>query len=278
MHPFSELVRGSERVGIRQFAILSLLEAYFDDSSDDKRVKYCAFGGWIGSSAQWDAQLIGWNNASYGLKKPFRSTECEGGHGQFEGIEKPERDARMARMVDVLRATELHGFASIVPVPTFKEVFPERKEDDSYLVALEHSMMNMAYIGHELLMDVQIWFEQGPQKGMINRAFDSIVACKSWEPSKRLRSVTFDTKRSAHLQAADLVAREAFKHVDNKGIRPMRIPVKRLADRLAFVLWNRDTLEFLAKNGGPENIDVLAHWDDLPRAPKFGWHVIPGWN
>lgn len=261
-----------------KYTILPLLESYFDDSSDDRRVRYCAYGGWIGSSAQWDAQLIGWNNASFGLKQPFRSTECEGGHGQFDGVEKPERDARMSRMVDVLRATELRGFASIVPIPIFKEVFRRRTEDDAYVISLEHSIMNMAYIAHELQMDVQIWFEQGPQNGAINRAFDRIVKCKSWEPSKRLRSLSFDTKRSVHLQAADLVAREAFKHIDNRGVRPMRIPVRRLADRLAFVLWNRQTLDFLAKSGGPESIEVLAHWDNLPNAPKFGWHVIPGWS
>jgi hypothetical protein len=97
-----------------------ILESYFDDSSDAKRAEYCAYGGLIGSAAQWDAQLIGWGNASHGLKKTFRSTECEGGHGQFEGVDKSERDARMARMIDVLHATELRGFASIVPVRTYR--------------------------------------------------------------------------------------------------------------------------------------------------------------
>ena len=271
---FSELVLSSERVGIRLFAVLNLLEAYFDDSSDENRKRYCAYGGWIGASAQWDAQLIGWGNASYGLTEPFRSTDCETGHGQFEGIEKPERDARMTRMVDVLKATELRGFASIVPVATYREVFPHSRENEPSLLTLRQAMMNMAYIGHNLQMDVQIWFENGSEDGAISEAFSSIVACKSWEPAKRLRTLSFDTKRSAHLQAADFVAREAFKHIDNRGIRPMRIPVKRLVDRLAFVLWNREALQFMARNGGFRNIELHAHWDSLPNAPKFGWHVV----
>src|SRR5258708_36514828 len=95
---FSELVRGSERIGIRQHAMI--LEAYFDDSSDDKRERYCAYGGLIGSATQWDGQLIGWNNATYGLKDPFRSVDCECGYGQFKGVDKSERGVRRARMFD----------------------------------------------------------------------------------------------------------------------------------------------------------------------------------
>ncbi|HEY4839275.1 MAG TPA: hypothetical protein VIH72_11750 [Candidatus Acidoferrales bacterium] len=269
---FSDFVRGSERIGIRQYAML--LECYFDDSSDDKRENYVAFGGLIGAASQWDAQLIGWGNASYGLKEPFRSTDCETGHGQFEGIEIPERVARMANMVDVIHATELRGFASIVPVGLYRELFPKSKPSDPSLLALRQAIMNMAYIAHDLEMDVQIWFEKGNQDEEIKRTFDSIAKYAAWRPTARLRSIAFDTKRSAHLQAADLVAREAFKHIANKGIRPTRIPVSRLSDRLAFVLWNRQTLEFLAENGGPENIQVLADWDYMERSPKFGWFVI----
>ncbi len=269
---FSELVRGSERIGIRQYAMI--LEAYFDDSSDDKRERYCAYGGLIGSAEQWDAQMIGWGNAINGLKDPFRSTECEGGHGQFEGVDKSERDARMARMIDVIHATELRGFASIVPISTYREVFPNSKPDDPSLLTLRQSIMNMAHIAHELKMDVQIWFENGNQNGAIARVFDSIVEYTQWEPTKRLQSLSFGTKLSVHLQAADLVAREAFKHIVNIGTRPMRIPVSRLKDRLAFVLWNRETLDFLAKNGGHENIGLLADWNNLPEAPRFGWYVI----
>lgn len=269
---FSDLVRGSERIGIRQYAMI--LESYFDDSSDDKREKYVAYGGLIGSATQWDAQLIGWGNATNGLKEPFRSVDCETGHGQFEGVGKDERDARMAHAVGVIHATELRGFASIVPVGLYREIFPSSKPDDPSLLTLRQSIMNMAYIADGLQMDVQIWFERGSQDAAVQRVFDSIVECTSWKPTERLRAISFDTKRSVHLQAADLVAREAFKHIDNRGIRPMRIPVRRLSERLAFVLWKRETLEFLAKNGGPENIRLLANWDSVPGAPKFAWHVI----
>jgi len=269
---FRDFVRSSERIGIRQYAMI--LESYFDDSSDDKRENYRAYGGLIGSAEQWDAQLLGWNNATYGLEEPVRSTDCEGGHGQFKGVDKAERDARMASMVDVIKTTKLGGFASIVPVRIYRQVFPNSRPNDPSLLALRQAIMNMAYIANNFQMDVQMWFELGNENASITKAFESIMGYSSWTPAKRLRSLLFDTKRCVGLQAADLVAREAFKHIANRGIRRMRIPVIRLSDRLAFVLWNKETLEFLAKNGGPEDVGLLADWDNRPGAPKFGWHVI----
>jgi len=134
--------------------------------------------------------------------------------------------------------------------------------------------MNMAHIAHDLQLDVRLWFERGDEDAAIKQIFDNVANFAAWVPAKRLRSISFDTKRSVHLQAADLVAREAFKHIYNKGIRRMRIPVSRLRDRLAFVLWNRETLEFLAKNGGADNIELLAEWDNLREAPRFGWYAM----
>ena len=73
------------------------------------------------------------------------------------------------------------------------------------------------------------------------------------------------------LQAADLIAREAFKYADNLGVRRTRMPVKRLKDRMSFHLWNRECLEFLRDRGGPENLRFLAEWAYLPseQVPVF---------
>jgi hypothetical protein len=62
------------------------------------------------------------------------------------------------------------------------------------------------------------------------------------------------------LQAADLIAREAFKHADNWGVRKTRKPVKRLQDRICFIMWTRPCLEYLREHGGPHNSNTLANW------------------
>jgi hypothetical protein len=88
------------------------------------------------------------------------------------------------------------------------------------------------------------------------------------------QQIPFGDKSLHQLQAADLVAREAFKHFDNMGVRKTRIPVKRLGDSLNFINWDRPTLEYLRDNGGPEDLELLTSWGSTvrPQPPEFTMH------
>jgi hypothetical protein len=247
-----------------------MMESYFDDSADPRRSKFYACGGLLGGPEQWDAFEILWSQQTHKLKEPFRSTDCETGHGQFKDWPKTQRDELMARLVGTLKTVQLRGFASIVPIKAYKAAFPACGEHDAFLLALRQAIMNMAYIAHELSHDVALCFEKGAIDSKIHKVFDSIADWKEWPPTKRLRTPRFDTKQLKALQSADLIAREAFKHVDNLGVRPTRIPVARMEDRLYFVFWNEKALKYLALNGGPGNLELLAKWDQLKDAPRLG--------
>jgi hypothetical protein len=71
-----------------------------------------------------------------------------------------------------------------------------------------------------------------------------------------------DSKELRPLQSADLVAREAFKRIENFNVRPIRIPMLRMREFLYFLLWNEKTLIHLAQNGGPGNLEFLSTWDE----------------
>ena len=111
--------------------------------------------------------------------------------------------------------------------------------------------------------------------GSVLGIFNSILALKSWPPSQCLHAISFGTKKLHALQAADLIARESFKHIDNVGVRAMRIPVRRMRESLCFFRWTEKTLNYLAQNGGLDNLELLASWDETPNAPKFRWMVYP---
>lgn len=246
------------------------LESYFDDSADERRNRFYACGGLLGGPNQWDAFEIFWSQEIHKLEGPFRSTDCETGHCQFGDWPKDERDNLMARLVQVLRKVQLHGFASIVPIRKYGAVFPDCLEHDAFLLALRQAIMNMAYIADNLGHDVCLWFEQGAIDAKILKVFNSIADWKEWPPTKRLRKPKFDTKQLHPLQAADLIAREAFKHIDNLGVRPTRKPVVQMKGKLYFVLWNDKALRYLAMNGGPGNLELLSKWDKLKDAPRLG--------
>lgn len=250
-----------------------MLECYFDDSSDDRREKYRASGGLIGNTDQWDAFEMAWSHATHALKEPFHSTDCECGHGQFADWSKQQRDELIKRLVTIIKGIRFAGFASIVPVRVYREAFPDCREDDAYLLTIPHAIMNVAFIAHGSKADVDVWFESGSKNGAIRNHFDSIKSL-AWEPAKRLRRISFDSKWLRPLQSADFVAREAFKHVDNLGKRPIRKPMRRLGERLYFIAWNEEALKHLAMNGGPRNLEFLARWDRQTGAPLLAHHSL----
>ncbi len=189
--------------------------SYFDDSSDERRTKYFAAGGLIGGEDQWFTFDLQWLDATRDLNKPFRSTECECQHGQFKNWTKPRCNALMDRLVTVIRFYALMGFASIVPIGAYRRVFPNSGEFDPYYLAVTHTIINMATIGHNIHHNVKLWLEDSSStKASSNRIYDDLKELKGWAPGRRLKGISFDPKSLCPLQAADLVAREAFKHID----------------------------------------------------------------
>jgi len=251
-----------------------VLESYFDDSSDDRRERYFAYGGLLGMPEQWDYFDILWNTATQGLSEPFRSTDCENGYGQFKDWPVPERKNLMARVTAVVSQLRLFGYASIIPIAEFKTVFPQLGEREAMRTALAHVVVNMASLANRMGIDVAIWFENGPSSGAAHDIFDSLKKGQ-WKSAQRLRGPHFENKWLRPLQSADLVAREAYKHIANLGVRPMRKSLVKISETQFFMLWNRGTLEHFAANGGPENLNALWESTDIPDAAKlthFSWN------
>jgi|SRR5882762_35226 len=250
----------------------AMLFSYFDDSSDERRQKYFACGGLIGGEAQWLTFDALWANATRDLIEPFRSTECECNQKQFKEWPKSRCNALMDALVGLLQNYMLSAFASIVPIADYKDVFPDCKKYDPYYLAVRHTILNMAHIGWAGRHHVKLWFEDNPATSpMTLKIYNEVKSVKNWDPATYLLGITFGSKSLYPLQAADLVAREAFKHVDNLGTRSTRIPMKRLGNRAAFALWRKEALVHLRDNGGPENIELLTSWEQTepPPIPYF---------
>jgi hypothetical protein len=252
----------------------AMLLSYFDDSSDAKHQRFFAAGGLVGVESQWNDLYVPWAVATIDLKEPFRSTDCESQHGQFKGWNKAACDQLMNKLVTIIDDLELHGFASIVPIADYQAVFPKSGEYDPYYLAVRHTIINMAEIGHHGAQEVanvgmDCWFEESAAtSGTTLRLYQELRAVSSWPQAKSLTGIHFGNKQLRPLQAADLVAREAFKYFDNQGSRPTRIPLKRIGNRCAFIVWRREHLEYLRENGGPDDLGLLTAWGKKPDKPK----------
>jgi hypothetical protein len=255
-----------------------MLLSYFDDSHDDKNEEYAAVGGLIAGEPQWGRFHVPWAVATINLQKPFHSTDCESQYDQFKNWQKEDCVALMAKLVDIILDLGLHGYGSVVPVKEYRAVFPDSTDPfDPYYLAVRHTLINMATIGareQELYLlgsGMECWFEKGDVDGTTCRIFKALQSLATWEHAKALRGIHFEDKSLRPLQAADVIAREAFKYFKNLGTIRTRIPVDRMRNVLNFSCWNRECLEYLRDNGGPEDLGLLTSWGapGRPAPPRF---------
>jgi hypothetical protein len=145
-----------------------VIRGYFDDSGDDKRKRFSAVGGLIGGQTQWfDFEKL-WSVATYELKEPFHSTDCEARRGCCEGWSIERSAALIKRLVKIVDKTQLHGVGFVVLIAEYRAVFPDAQEYDPYFLALKQTIINMAYIGRNTdglgAADVHMIHESGQHR------------------------------------------------------------------------------------------------------------------
>jgi hypothetical protein len=255
-----------------------VIKGYFDDSGDEKKNKFAVVGGVIAYENVWSHFELMWANATYDLKKPFHAADCEAQRGCCEGWTVQQSISMMKKLTDIIEETGLGVFGSIISIPEYRAVFPKSGEYDPYYLAVKHSIINMAYLGrlsaHDLdFRAISVMHEEGDRTGRVYEIFKEMKLVSSWPDAKYLDGFSIGSKRVNGLQVADLVAREAFKHVDNLGERPIRKPVKKLKNQTSFHLWTRECLEYLRDNGGQNNLTFLTAWgqtgDKFPQMTRL---------
>lgn len=225
-----------------------MLWAYLDDSSDDKRERFCAAGGFYTVDSRWKKLEADWRSITVGLEEPFHSTDCECGHGQFARWAKPARDSLMAELCNIVRYHDLGAFGACVSVPEYKAVFPSAGKHDAYLFCLGLCFANIAVvneISNDIIrrrgvplgpQDVHFWVEESRDTAArATQVYKSLRSLASWRPSHRMAGIAHLGKETIGLQTADLVAREVYKFYNNQGVRPIRKPVITLAQNISFV-------------------------------------------
>jgi hypothetical protein len=242
-----------------------LIKGYFDDSGDDKKKDWAIVGGLVGYENVWSHFEVKWASATYQLKKPFHAAACEAQRGCCEGWTVKQCRELMKELTGIIKQTRMGVFGSIVPIQTYRDVFPNSGYYDPYYLAVKHSIINMAYLGRlsastREFSAISLMHEQGDRDGKLYGIYKAMKGVKSWPDAKYLDGFTIGSKRVNGLQAADLIAREAFKLIDNIGTRPLRKPVRELKNQASFHFWTPECLEFLRAKGGQDNLEFVTSW------------------
>jgi hypothetical protein len=148
-------------------AIVTTIEAYFDDSCDEKHKQYAAIGGLIAASIPWQVFEKKWASATYQLKGPFHSADCEAQRGVFRGWSVERSRALMKTLVSVIRDSRIMGFGAIVPIGEYKSVFPGCAKHDPYFLVAKQMAVNMGRIALDIAAgsyqntEIKVWLEKG---------------------------------------------------------------------------------------------------------------------
>ena len=259
---FARTERGSRNANERFLS--AVIHAYFDDSKD-QRADVVSCGGVLGEAFIMTAVDAMWWEATKHLKKPFHATDCESQFEEFREWKREDCTALITRLVDILSLpyAPVGVVANAVPLALMQTRFPKASAEDAVRLTVRHAIVTMAREARKNNERVKLWFESGPWDAEVLNSYNRLRNLSGWNSNERdrLSGIAFADKSMCLLQAADLIAREGMKVALNYGIRPVRIPVRRLWKYESLMVWGIQCLDMLKNNGGLDNLEAITRMD-----------------
>jgi hypothetical protein len=206
-----------------------------DESADQTKQRTFAVSGLIATPEIWESFKQAWLNRTGG--KIFHAADCEGDHGGF--VVTPENTHAdnlklYADLVQILAHSRVRGYAAALDIGAWFEAFPGAPQDIGYYKCLTEVIKHFAYtaeyhLGPELEFTFDHRQESEYNAGLL---YSYMVALPEWKEREVFMGarINFDSRKDVRIQAADIIAREAMKHLDNLDKRPMRRSLRALAE------------------------------------------------
>jgi hypothetical protein len=191
------------------------MEAYVDDSgSGDPPVFLLA--GFVAGAERWAEFSEHWIEALRGPPKPdyFKMAEAAAFEGQFKGWSEPDRDARLAKLVGIIKDHVLVGVSSVVYHHDYSEVISDKlsKETDAPYWLMYHAIMELVYrweLANGIREKINFIFDEQFKQSDMAQASWSVYYDQSPAEFKELfgdRPVHKNNVDTWPLQAADMLA------------------------------------------------------------------------
>lgn len=262
--------------------LMGMLSAYFDDSGTDTGNRTAVVAGYVGSDFQWKRFVDRWTTT---LKcegvNIMRRSDLENFKGEFaDGWDSSRRTRFVIKLQGILKTCTYSAVSAAVIKEDFEAVMPPWvKNLFGGTYGWCACMCVSAMLG---------WCSERNHAGPINWTFESgtdgareigemfqALQLPELRDMYRIGSVGFDTKLLKPLQAADLIAYEIFKHIENQvldaGKRPPRLSALglfRKQDWRYATFWNKDRMSaWLAESGRDKSFGDIPI-DQLERALK----------
>jgi hypothetical protein len=235
--------------------VLSMIKFLGDETGTDKKptTRISAIGGLVGTEKAWGKFDTAWNKVLKAEDIPFfHAVQCEKGTGEFYGLDVAKRGHFMDRLLEVILNAQLQPCAYGVVVPHFNAMslefrahYTDGHPDVPYYVCLHYTFVEGSHTADSFLKDEQVYFLFEQQDEFEASAKESFAAFKqnsAWPNSARLGGEPIFVKNEEApkypgLQAADLLAYEMYRHLDNRHFQPVLKPEWKV--RTAFKILQR---------------------------------------
>jgi len=194
--------------------------AYGDDSADETKHRVFAVAGLFGSKTDWNQLRIKWRARTKG--KIFHATECDADLGAYEYTGHKENKQLYADLTNIIAKSNLLGWAVSLSLLDFKELLVPHLDENPYYICFHSVVIALAKNGSFCIPRRRIKFIFDRNQEIAYNAgalYDHIVrqSTKEWSFGDLMDDeLGFATRKTVGIQAADLLAREAMKLLDNR--------------------------------------------------------------
>lgn len=222
-----------------------MLKAYFDDSGTHEGSLVTALGGCVAQIEQWVYFEQEWRGVlEEEHVKIFHMTDLESLRGEYEGWDEERKRRFIGRMLKIISPWAKRQIASLVIAKDYDDVVPPwakkipafgDKYNFCFQMCLGQTMNWVASLDPPMPAGDQIAFmfeQQDRVEGVTSANYTKIKRFR--DPDDKMGAFGFGAKsRFLPLQAADFIAYEAYKHLDNlvkSSGRPLRKSLNGLLD------------------------------------------------
>jgi hypothetical protein len=227
-----------------------MLIAYGDDSSDESKQRVFSAAVVLGTQEEWDKFYVEWKVRNG--DRPFHATDCDSDGGDFKHTRHEDNKKLYADNVNLLVNSQMMGAAVSMSIPDYLAVFPFAPPGEwPYYLCFCEAIMHAATISRLSVptQRVNITFDSNHDRGYNATELYRFIVDNSLDTSILDDTISFGSSRKIiGLQAADIIARESMKALDNLIGPKQRSPRQSLvalrrSNRFSFICHDRTKLE-----------------------------------
>jgi hypothetical protein len=210
-----------------------MAHVFGDESADESKTRVFSLSGLIANDSEWQVLKDAWLERTGGVV--FHASECESDHGEFAKNDHAGNLKLYADLTQIIVNSGIGGFAVALDLAAWLEYFPGVPTDVGYYKCFSEVIKHFLYGPYRDSFPIEFTFDHR-QESEYNAGllYSHMVNLPEWKEKNVFLNakVNFDSRKDVRIQAADLVAREAMKHLDNI-VGPKQRPIRRSMEALA---------------------------------------------